>query len=174
MRLRVVLLEAVALLEREILDAVERLLGQTQTERALGGDLVGERARGRHQLVGLHHGLDRAESVELARVHELAGEEHLARLVRADHALQVASAAEHAGVDLGEREARVLRRDDHVARCDEREPRADRGAVDGADHGNRAVADGEEALAGNDAGIERVDDRVFRDELTALAAGRVG
>ena len=65
----------------------------------------------------------------------------------AEQALRMASAAEQADVDLGQPERALLGRKQDVARGGDGEPRPQRRAVQGADHGLGALADGVEALA---------------------------
>ena len=67
----------------------------------------------------------------------------------------------------------MLRRDDHVAARHQREPGADRGAVDRADHRERAVAQRPEAVAHDAPGVEEVDDAVVGHLLPAVAPRRV-
>src|ERR1700722_10294716 len=59
------LLEAIAALDVDGVDAVERLLGPPDDGRALGGDLARQLERGRTEAVRRHHRCDRAVGGEL-------------------------------------------------------------------------------------------------------------
>src|SRR4051794_40928342 len=91
---RVVLLGAIRLAQREELDAVHRLLGEAHGDRALRGQGSSELRCCGEQLGSWDDGAHRAHAVELGGRHLLAREEHLARLVPADQQRQVRAGAE--------------------------------------------------------------------------------
>src|SRR5688572_27464230 len=112
---RHVLLDAVAVGERQVLDGVERLLEHLHRERALRGDLLGQLGRFGHQLARRNARLQGAEPVELLRRDAAAGKEQHPRLRRREEALQELDAPGETDVDLRHREHGVLAREDDVA-----------------------------------------------------------
>ena len=141
------LLEAVALLDVEQLDAVERPLGEPHRLRGLfAGDFAGEGQRLVAQLLPGHHRLDCTEPQRLPGVDRLAGVEHPPGLLHAHQAHQVGGGAEGAAIDLRQGEGGVLRADHDVGGARDPDATADAVAVDRGDHGDRAVVDGREGV----------------------------
>src|SRR5688572_4134704 len=144
---RHVLLDAVAVGERQVLDGVERLLEHLHRERALLGNLPGKPGRFGHQLARRNARLQRAEAIELMRGNAAPGEEQHPRLRRREETLEELDAASEADVDFRHREHRVLAREDDVAAQRERESRTQCRAVDRGDHRLVAVDRAIEHLA---------------------------
>src|SRR5688500_6524742 len=97
---RNVLLDAVTVGEREVLDGIERLLQHSHRERALAGDLAREFRRFGHQLARRNARLQRTEPVEFRRRDPAAGQEKHPRLRRREVALQELDAAGETHVDF--------------------------------------------------------------------------
>jgi hypothetical protein len=124
----------VAVAETHRLDGVERMLGEAHRHRALGRDLAGDGHGALHQPGRRHAGLDHAEPVQLLAVDPQPGEQHAAGAGMPEQPHRVAAAAEQADVDLGQADGRFLGGDQDVAGGGDRQPGAERDAVDRADH----------------------------------------
>ena len=76
--------------------------------------------------------------------------------MRRDHSCQVRGGAEGAAVHLGQAEHRIVRGDDAVGVAHQADPAADAEAVDGGNHGDRALVDGVERHVAAAVGGEQV------------------
>ena len=155
---REALLEAVALVDVDGVDAVERLLGGADDAGVLGRDLAGHGQRGVVERVAGDHLEHAAVGHQVGGGDVAAGEVEGAHQVGRHHAGQVGGGAQGAAVDLGHPEVGVVGGHDAVGVADQPDPAAEAEALDGGDHGHRALVDGleggEAALVGADEGVE--------------------
>ena len=176
------LLEAVAALDVDGVDAVERLLGRPDDRRALGRDLRGDLAGGgraaRPAGTTCEH---RAVVVQLGRGRRGRRVDHRPHLVLGHEPGQVGGGAERAAVDLGQAEGGVVGGDDDVGVADQADAAAEAEAVDGGDDRHRALVDGGEggvaAPVGADQGVEALGGLHLLDVdagVEAAALGRAG
>jgi hypothetical protein len=163
-------LEVEQAFEREVRTLVDRGLGGAVREGRPAGEAFGELVRGVGELAGRDHPVHEAEAKRLLRIDQVAGEERLERLRRADLLVQQAGGtAVGSEPDPGEddAEARRVGGDPQVRR--EREAAADSHgvAIDAAEDGLPQRPHSADAAA---AAIEDVAACVARDRRRLAAA----
>nr|BFE78655.1 hypothetical protein GCM10020093_012560 [Planobispora longispora] len=138
------LLETVAAVDVDRVDAVQRLLGAPDDVGVLGGDLGRDRQGGLAEPVGGRDLQDRAEGVQLGGGDGAAGVDHGAHQVLGDQAGQVGGGPERAALHLGQAEVGVLGGDHDVGVAGQADAAAQAEPVHGRDHRDLALVDGRE------------------------------
>ena len=172
------LLEPVALVDVDRVDAVERLLGGADDPGVLGGDLGGHGERGVVEPVAGDHLEDRAVLHQVGRGDGATGEVEGAHQVRRDQPGQVGGGTEGAAVDLRDTEVRVVARHHAVGVADQADPAAQAEAVDRRDDRDRALVDRLErrvaAPVGADQGVEAAGALHLLDVDAGVEAATLG
>ena len=138
------LLEAVAALDVDRVDPVQRLLGQPDDVRVLRGDLAGDLVGRSAQLLARHDLQHRAEVVQLLRRRGLRGVDHRPHQVRRHEPGEMGRGAKRSAVDLGKAESGVVTGDDDVSVADQADAAAEAEAVHRGDDRHLALVDGGE------------------------------
>ena len=152
------LLEAVAAVDVDGVDPVDRLLGHPDHPRVLARDLGGHGHRCLVESFAGNHLEHRAVLHEVGGGDVAAGEVERAHQVRRDHPGEVRGRAQGASVHLGDPEERVVARHDAVGVADQADAAAEAEALDRGDDRDRALVDraerGEAPAVGADQRVE--------------------
>src|SRR5690606_12437653 len=117
-----------------VLDAIQRLLGQTQHHRTLGGDGAGDTTGDLKQLIARYHPLDATETVGVGGADHLPGEVQVTDLLHRKQALQMGTAPHGAAVDLRYAETGAFGGDDNIGSAGDADATAEHEAMHRRDH----------------------------------------
>ncbi len=141
------LLEAIAALDVDGVDAVQRLFREPDDVRILRRDLAGHLERGLPQLLLGYDLENRAVLEQLLRRGGTRRVDHRPHEMRRDEPSQVRSSSERSAINLGEAEGRVITGDDDVSIADESDAAAEAETVDrGEDRDRTLVHRGERGV----------------------------